>query len=127
MLPCGWAGVNSCATYPPVQVVAVAIGPLLDVDVDVDVDGDGDGDVAVNRWLGEPLRYSPFPAAWSRVEIERAYADDAALARNFFKLPQASLELIQEGLHAKARHTFEKVAGVRRKPELPRVAAAGAR
>jgi radical SAM superfamily enzyme YgiQ (UPF0313 family) len=78
-------------------------------------------------WLKEPLRYSPFPTAWSRDEVERAYADDAALARNFFKLSQVSLELIQEGLHAKARHTFEKVAGVKRKPEIPRVAAAGAR
>jgi radical SAM superfamily enzyme YgiQ (UPF0313 family) len=77
-------------------------------------------------WLKDPIRYAPFPSAWSRDEIERAYASDAALARNFFKLPQASLELIQEGLDAKARHTFEKVVG-KRKAESPRVKAAGMR
>jgi radical SAM superfamily enzyme YgiQ (UPF0313 family) len=78
-------------------------------------------------WLRAPLRYAPFPAAWSREEVERAYADDAALARNFFQLPPAALELIQRGLGAKARHTFEKVAGAQRRAEPPRVAAAGAR
>ena len=79
-------------------------------------------------WLREPpIRYAPFATGWSRIEVERAYADDAALARNFFRLPPAALEVIQEGLRAKARHTFDKVAGVGRKRQVPAAAAAGAR
>ena len=79
-------------------------------------------------WLKAPLRYSRFPSAWSRAEIERAYADDAALERNFFRMPEENLALIREGLAAKARHTFSKVmGGPARKPEVPKVAAAGAR
>jgi radical SAM superfamily enzyme YgiQ (UPF0313 family) len=79
-------------------------------------------------WLREPVRYAPFPSAWSRAEIERAYADDAALSRNFFRLPESSLALIQQGLAAKARHTFNKVSGsYGRAAEAPRIPAAGAR
>ena len=81
-----------------------------------------------NWWLKDPIRYLPFPTAWSRVEIERAYADDAALARNFFKMPEESIELIRAGLASKARHTFAKIVGSYQKaPETPRLAAAGAR
>jgi len=81
-----------------------------------------------NWWLKAPIRYAPFPSAWSRAEIERAYADDAALARNFFRLPPESLELIREGLAAKARHTFAKVdRSISGAAEPPRIAAAGAR
>ncbi len=79
-------------------------------------------------WLKDPVRYAPFPSSWSSQEIERAYGDDAALARNFFHLPQGSLALIQEGLAAKARHTFAKVSGAySHAPQAPRIAAAGAR
>jgi len=62
-------------------------------------------------WLREkPLRYQPFPADWSPREVERAYAADAALERNFFRLPPAALELIQAGLDRKAAHTYGKVS-----------------
>ena len=63
-------------------------------------------------WIREPpLRYRPFPASWSLAEVKRAYADDAALTRNFFHLPDAALELIQLGLRKKADHTYGKLAG----------------
>lgn len=78
-------------------------------------------------WLREPpLRYRPFPARWSREEVQRAYADDAALARNFFRLPPATLALIQRGLDLKASLTYGKIAGLGgAKAEGPRAAAAG--
>jgi anaerobic magnesium-protoporphyrin IX monomethyl ester cyclase len=61
-------------------------------------------------WIEEPpLAYTPFPAAWSAVEIERAYGDDAALERNFFRHGPEVLRLIEEGLRMKARLTFAKV------------------
>jgi anaerobic magnesium-protoporphyrin IX monomethyl ester cyclase len=76
-------------------------------------------------WLREPpLRYLPFPSSWSRAEIERAYAADAALPRNFFRLPQESLDLIQQGLARKASFTLEKAVPRRPPPAIP---AAGAR
>jgi radical SAM superfamily enzyme YgiQ (UPF0313 family) len=65
-------------------------------------------------WIREPpLRYRPFPAAWSLSEVKRAYADDAALGRNFFRLPDAALELIQAGLRKKADYTYDKVLSAR--------------
>lgn len=95
-------------------------------------------------WLREPpLRYTPFPAGWSLDEVQRAYAADAALDRNFFNLPPEALVLIQEGLDRKAALTYGKVAAAvsavgwepRRteeiiapaRAEVPRIPAAGAR
>jgi hypothetical protein len=49
-----------------------------------------------------PIRYLPFPSAWSLAEVRRAYAHDAALERNFFGLPPEALALIQQGLDRKA-------------------------
>jgi len=74
-------------------------------------------------WLREPIRYAPFPARWSRGEVERAYADDAALERNFFRHPPPALALIREGLAKKATLTFGKLIG----PSEPALPAAGAR
>ena len=79
-------------------------------------------------WLREPpLRYRPFPAAWSLDEVKRAYADDVALERNFFRLPAAHLELIREGLRRKADATYRKLLAPAVPGWEPRVAAAGAR
>jgi anaerobic magnesium-protoporphyrin IX monomethyl ester cyclase len=65
-------------------------------------------------WIREaPLRYRPFPASWSFDEVKRAYADDAALARNFFQLPDTALELIQLGLRKKADYTYGKIFSAR--------------
>lgn len=74
-------------------------------------------------WLREPpLKYRAFPSSWSRAEIERAYADDAALERNYFGHGPAHLELMAEGLRKKASLTMNKAATA-----PPKAAAAGAR
>jgi radical SAM superfamily enzyme YgiQ (UPF0313 family) len=74
-------------------------------------------------WLREPpLAYAPFPRAWSPAEIKRCYAEDPALARNFFRHPPHRLRKIQEALQAKAELTFRAIE--RRAPALP---AAGSR
>lgn len=73
-------------------------------------------------WLQEPIDYRPFPSTWSRNEIERAYAADAALERNFFHHSPRHLELIQEGLTKKARLTLDKATHT-----TPKLSAAGAR
>jgi len=80
-------------------------------------------------WLREkPLRYEPFPTAWSLAEISRAYASDAALKRNFFRHSEAMLELMQEALHKKARYTFAAIAEAERtQTNANHVPAAGAR
>ncbi|MCA1826201.1 MAG: radical SAM protein [Myxococcales bacterium] len=82
-------------------------------------------------WLREPpLRYRPFPASWDREEVKRAYADDAALARNYFRLSDAHLGLIEEGLQRKADATYRKIAAPAApgwEPRKPAIAAAGAR
>jgi radical SAM superfamily enzyme YgiQ (UPF0313 family) len=58
-------------------------------------------------WLRDPpLAYLPFPARWSAAEVERAYADDPALDRNYFRHTPAMLDLIARGLWAKARATL---------------------
>lgn len=65
-------------------------------------------------WIRQPpLRYRAFPASWSLDEVKRAYADDAALERNFFRLPDAALELIQVGLRKKADYTYGKIFSAR--------------
>jgi radical SAM superfamily enzyme YgiQ (UPF0313 family) len=79
-------------------------------------------------WLREPpLRYRPFPSAWSLAEVKRAYADDVALERNFFRLSPAHLELMREGLRRKADATYRKLQAPAAPGWEPRVAAAGAR
>jgi radical SAM superfamily enzyme YgiQ (UPF0313 family) len=58
-------------------------------------------------WLREPkIAYQPFPSAWSLPEVKRAYAEDAALERNFFRHSLAHLDLIREGLRRKADATY---------------------
>jgi hypothetical protein len=79
-------------------------------------------------WLREPpLRYRPFPASWSLAEVKKAYADDAALERNFFRHPPDHLALIVEGLRRKADATYAKVCAPCVPGWEPRIAAAGAR
>ncbi len=61
-------------------------------------------------WIREPaLAYLPFPTGWSESEILRAYADDPALARNFFRHPPHRLRMIERALAAKARLTIGAV------------------
>ena len=79
-------------------------------------------------WVREPpLRYRPFPSSWSLDEVKRAYADDVALDRNYFRLPPAHVELIREGLRRKADATYRKLQKPAAPGWEPRVAAAGAR
>jgi len=79
-------------------------------------------------WLREePLRYRPFPSSWSLPEVKRAYADDVALERNFFRLSPAHLELIREGLRRKTEATYRKLQAPAAPGWEPRVAAAGSR
>jgi radical SAM superfamily enzyme YgiQ (UPF0313 family) len=67
-------------------------------------------------WIREaPLAYEPFAADWSPAEVERAYAVDPALERNFFHHPPHRLELMREGLRMKASLTM---AGLKRKMSL---------
>lgn len=59
-------------------------------------------------WLTDaPLEYAVFPASWDEAEILRAYADDPALERNFFRHPPHRIKRIREGLAAKAAATLE--------------------
>jgi hypothetical protein len=61
-------------------------------------------------WIREaPIDYAPFPTTWSRAELVRAYASDAALARNFFRHPPHRLRLIESALAKKAELTLAKV------------------
>jgi radical SAM superfamily enzyme YgiQ (UPF0313 family) len=77
-------------------------------------------------WIQEaPLAYSTFPTAWSEAEVLRAYADDAALPRNFFRHGNEVLDLIERGLREKARLTFRRILGKKDQPGA--VPAAGAR
>lgn len=66
-------------------------------------------------WIREPpLEYAPFPTEWSDAEVGRAYADDAALARNFFRHPPHRLRLIEAALRRKAELMLAAVARQRR-------------
>jgi anaerobic magnesium-protoporphyrin IX monomethyl ester cyclase len=59
-------------------------------------------------WLRDPpIVYAPFPTAWDVSEIKRAYADDPALERNFFRHPPRQLALMQQALARKAEHTID--------------------
>jgi radical SAM superfamily enzyme YgiQ (UPF0313 family) len=77
-------------------------------------------------WIREPsLAYAPFPATWSPAEVERAYGEDPALERNFFRHPPARLALMAEGLRRKAALTMQALE--RRTNPSVGVPAAGAR
>jgi anaerobic magnesium-protoporphyrin IX monomethyl ester cyclase len=77
-------------------------------------------------WLREPpLEYVTFPIQWSRDEIKRAYAEDPALGRNFFKHPPSRLKRIAEALALKAELTLSAIE--RRSAQAAGVPAAGAR
>jgi anaerobic magnesium-protoporphyrin IX monomethyl ester cyclase len=79
-------------------------------------------------WIREPpLRYSRFPESWAPAEILRAYADDAALERNYFRHSHQHLELMQEGLRLKAELTYRKIAQPIVPGWEPAAPAAGAR
>jgi radical SAM superfamily enzyme YgiQ (UPF0313 family) len=76
-------------------------------------------------WLREPpLAYLTFPTSWDEAEIVRAYADDPALDRNFFRHPPARVSRIRAALARKAQLTMEIS---RRRTSDRGVAAAGAR
>jgi anaerobic magnesium-protoporphyrin IX monomethyl ester cyclase len=58
-------------------------------------------------WIAEPpLEYLPFPTSWNEAEIRRAYADDPALDRNFFRHPPERVERIRAALATKAAVTL---------------------
>jgi radical SAM superfamily enzyme YgiQ (UPF0313 family) len=58
-------------------------------------------------WIREaPLAYPVFPTAWDEAEIARAYADDPALDRNFFRHPPHRVERIRAALAKKAEVTL---------------------
>jgi radical SAM superfamily enzyme YgiQ (UPF0313 family) len=82
-------------------------------------------------WLREPpLRYRPFPSSWDRAEVKRAYADDVALERNYFRHSPEHVELMREGLRRKADATYRKISAPTApgwEPRSPAIAAAGAR
>jgi hypothetical protein len=77
-------------------------------------------------WLHEPpLAYAAFPTTWNEDEIVRAYGDDPALDRNFFRHPAHRVERIREALALKAKLT---IAITKRRSEVHvGVPAAGAR
>lgn len=63
-------------------------------------------------WLREtPIPYQPFPEAWTPDEIQRAYASDPALDRNFFRHSSSRLELMRQVLERKAQHTLARLSG----------------
>lgn len=58
-------------------------------------------------WIREaPLAYPAFPTAWDEAEIARAYAEDPALDRNFFRHPPHRIARIREALARKAELTM---------------------
>lgn len=76
-------------------------------------------------WLRDPpLDYLPFPSAWDEAEVMRAYADDPALARNYFRHSAAHLLRIEAALQLKAQLTFQTL---RERTPATTVPAAGAR
>jgi len=84
-----------------------------------------------NWWIHEaPLEYLVSPRTWDPSEIERAYAADPALDRNFFQHPPHRVARIREALGKKASVTM--AIQQRRMERLPPavvtgVPAAGAR
>lgn len=76
-------------------------------------------------WIREaPLAYPPFPTSWDEREIERAYATDPALDRNFFRHPPERVERIRQALALKAKATM---VVTKRRSSYTGVPAAGAR
>jgi radical SAM superfamily enzyme YgiQ (UPF0313 family) len=58
-------------------------------------------------WLREPpIIYPAFPTSWDEAEVARAYADDPALGRNFFRHPPHRVERIRLALERKASATM---------------------
>jgi radical SAM superfamily enzyme YgiQ (UPF0313 family) len=58
-------------------------------------------------WIREPaLRYLVFPTSWNEDEIKRAYADDPAIDRNFFRHPPHRVARIRDALARKAEVTM---------------------
>ena len=58
-------------------------------------------------WLREPpLAYAVVPTSWDESEIQRAYADDPALDRNFFQHPPHRVQRIRDALAKKAAVTM---------------------
>jgi hypothetical protein len=49
----------------------------------------------------------PFPTSWDEAEIIRAYGDDPALDRNFFRHPPHRVARIREALAQKAERTMD--------------------
>jgi anaerobic magnesium-protoporphyrin IX monomethyl ester cyclase len=59
-------------------------------------------------WLREPpLEYIVFPTSWDEAEIRRAYGDDPAIDRNFFRHPPHRIAKIREALAYKAELTMD--------------------
>ena len=74
-------------------------------------------------WIREaPLVYAAFPTRWDEAEIVRAYGDDPALDRNFFRHPPERVERMRRALAMKAEVTM--AITLRQTPSVP---AAGAR
>jgi len=65
-----------------------------------------------------------FPTSWSEAEIRRAYADDPALDRNYFRHPPHRIARIRDALAKKAEVTL---AIQQRRLTAAGVPAAGAR
>jgi radical SAM superfamily enzyme YgiQ (UPF0313 family) len=77
-------------------------------------------------WIDEPpLEYTPFPTSWVPAEVRRAYADDPALGRNFFRHPPERLAMIEHALSRKAELT--EAISAARVAAASGVPAAGAR
>jgi hypothetical protein len=58
-------------------------------------------------WIREaPLAYLVFPRTWDEAEIARAYGEDPALDRNFFRHPPHRVARIREALARKAELTM---------------------
>jgi radical SAM superfamily enzyme YgiQ (UPF0313 family) len=83
-------------------------------------------------WLDEPpLAYTVFPTSWSESEIRRAYADDPALDRNYFRHPPHRVAKIRAALAKKADVTMaiqrRRMTGACAQGDATGVPAAGAR
>jgi len=83
-------------------------------------------------WIREaPLEYVAFPTSWDESEILRAYGDDPALDRNFFRHPPHRIARIRDALTQKAELTMaiqrRRMPGMAQDSAPIGVPAAGAR
>jgi anaerobic magnesium-protoporphyrin IX monomethyl ester cyclase len=79
-------------------------------------------------WIDEPaLAYPVFPTRWDEAEIVRAYGEDPALDRNFFRHSPARVERMRAALAAKASVTMAITKRRAERSILVEVPAAGAR